>query len=41
MLLYGLLQAGKLAKHIFITQLRRIAGDEVLLSTIREIRGSE
>ncbi|XP_031406033.1 probable inactive poly [ADP-ribose] polymerase SRO2 isoform X2 [Punica granatum] len=35
-----LLQAGRLAKDIFAKQLRSIAGDDVLLSTIREIRGS-
>lgn len=34
---YGLLQGGKLARDVFIKQLRLIAGDEVLLSTIREI----
>ncbi|KAK9271324.1 hypothetical protein L1049_026914 [Liquidambar formosana] len=31
---------GKVAKDVFIKQLRSIAGDEMLLSTIREMRGS-
>ena len=39
-LVYGLLQAGKIAKDIFIKQFRVVAGEKVLLSAIREICGA-
>ncbi|KAF2323913.1 hypothetical protein GH714_003941 [Hevea brasiliensis] len=39
--LYDTYRGGKLARDMFIKQLRLIAGDEVLLSTIREIRMPE
>lgn len=35
------LQAGKLAKDVLVKRLRSIAGDEMLLSMIREIRGCQ
>lgn len=33
------LQEGKLGKEVFMRQLRSVAGDELLRSTILEIRG--
>lgn len=38
---HALLQDGKLAKGTFLKQLRIIVGDEVLLSTINEIRSTK
>ncbi|KAI4321469.1 hypothetical protein MLD38_034844 [Melastoma candidum] len=38
--LYRAFRAGQLAKDSFVKQIRSIAGDEMLLSTIREIRDS-
>ncbi|KAI4388663.1 hypothetical protein MLD38_000972 [Melastoma candidum] len=38
--LYRAFRAGQLAKDSFVKQIRSIAGDAMLLSTIREIRGS-
>lgn len=39
--IYDKFRAGALARHMFVKQLRLIAGDEVLLSIIREIHGPE
>ncbi|XP_031270812.1 probable inactive poly [ADP-ribose] polymerase SRO3 [Pistacia vera] len=39
--LYHTYKAGKLAKDSFFKQLRLVAGDQMLLSTIREIHASE
>ncbi|XP_030537916.1 probable inactive poly [ADP-ribose] polymerase SRO3 [Rhodamnia argentea] len=38
--LYSIFRAGKLVKDSFVKQFRSITGDDVLLSAIREIRGS-
>lgn len=40
-LVYALLQAGKMAKDLFIKQFRSVAGEKVLLSAIREVCGAE
>ena len=39
--LYDIFKAGKVAKDVFIKQLRSVVGDEMLRSTIQEIHTSE
>ncbi|XP_050265131.1 probable inactive poly [ADP-ribose] polymerase SRO3 [Quercus robur] len=41
MALYDIFKAGKVAKDVFIKQLRSVVGDEMLRSTIQEIHTSE